>query len=155
MLQFPYQPVPLIGPPAPSLPAATTDHWRPFVPLTVIGPSGHFRFFNRALVDPGSDDTIFPLAIAGRLAVSLRADHGHRVRWRGQIYPLQFGDVELQMTDTITTFRWPAIIGFSDAPISYRILGYAGCLQFFDVTFRGDDHLVELEPNRSYPGNVH
>lgn len=154
MLQLPYQPVPLIGPPPPSLPATTTAHWRPFAPVTIIGPSGRSRYFNRALVDPGSDDTVFPMMIVGRLRVTLRPDIGHKLRWRGQLYELRFGDVELRMTDDATTYRWPATVGFSHAPIPYRILGYAGCLQFFDVTFRGDDRIVELEPNRSYPGTT-
>ena len=152
MLQFPYQPVPLIGTPPPSLPATTTAHWRPFVPMTIIAPSGRSRTFNRVLVDPGSDDTVFPMAIVSRLHVTLRPDTAHRLRWRGQLYELRFGDVDLQMTDDVTTYRWPATVGFSDAPIPYRILGYAGCLQFFDVTFRGDERFVELEPNRLYPG---
>jgi hypothetical protein len=154
MLQFPYQPVPIVGSPPPSLPTATTDHWRPFVPMSVIGPTGRSRYFNRALVDPGSDDTIFPIAIVRPLAVPLRPSTGHTLRWRGQVYQLRFGDVQLQMADDTTTYRWPATIAFSDAPIPYRLLGYAGCLQFFDATFRGADHTVELEPNRAYPGTT-
>ena len=63
MLQFPYQPVPLIGPSPPSLPPTATVHWRPFVPVTIIGTAGRSRYFKRGLVDPGSDDTVFPLAI--------------------------------------------------------------------------------------------
>lgn len=103
MLQFPYQPVPLVGPTPPSLAAKTTAHWRPFAPMTIIGPNGRSRYFNRALIDPGSDDTVFPIAIVGRIGVTLRPDVGHRLRWRGQLYELRFGDVELQMTDEITT----------------------------------------------------
>ena len=119
-----------------------------------MGPSGRSRYFNRTLVDPGSDDTGFPMVIVARLGVMLRPDTGHKLRWRGQLYELRFGDVELQRTDDATTDRWPATVGFSDAPIPYRILGYAGCLQYFDVTFCGDDRIVELDSNRSYPGTA-
>jgi hypothetical protein len=58
----------------------------------VIGPTGKRRFFPRAVLDPGADDTVFPLALAGLLGVALRADSGHALRWRGQGYPLRFGD---------------------------------------------------------------
>jgi hypothetical protein len=34
----------------------------------------------------------------------------------------------------------------------YPILGNCGCLQFFDARFRGEDRVVEIETNRSYPG---
>jgi hypothetical protein len=47
-----------------------------------------------------------------------------------------------------------AIVCFSNAPIPYRILGYAGCLQFFNVTFRGADRITEIEPNQSCPGMI-
>jgi len=40
MLRFPYLEEPLLGPPPPSLPAASTGRWRPLVPLTVHGPAG-------------------------------------------------------------------------------------------------------------------
>ena len=64
MLQFPYQSEPLIGPPPPSLPASALIRWRPLIPVTLIGPGGKRRPFTRALLDTGSDDTIFPMAAA-------------------------------------------------------------------------------------------
>jgi hypothetical protein len=131
MLQYPYQPVPLTGPAPPSLPATTQAHWRPFVPVTIRTSAGASRHFNRALVDPASDDTVFPLAIVRRLKVSLSADTSQKLRWRGQLYDIRYGQVELQIADDVTSYRWLASVAFSDAPIPYRILGCAGCLQFF------------------------
>ena len=84
----------------PSLRSTATAYWRPFAPVTIADPTGVSRHFKRALIDPGADDTVFPLEIP------------------------------------------------------YRILGNAGCLEFFDVTFRGADRLVELEPNGSYAGMI-
>lgn len=153
MLQFPYEPVPFTGTAPPSLPT-TTAHWRPFAPVTIIGPTGVSRHFKRALIDPGADDTVFPLDLVSVLHVSLRPDTGHRLRWRGQLYPLRFGQVALQLSESSTAYRWRAIVCFSNAPIPYRILGNAGCLEFFDVTFRGADRLTELEPNQSYAGTI-
>jgi hypothetical protein len=84
----------------------------------------------------------------------LRPDTVHRVRWRGQLHPLRFGDVELLLTDNGSTWRWPAVVGFSPAPLRYPILGQSGCLQFLNARFLGVDLVVELEANHSYPGTV-
>ena len=154
MLQYPYQPVPLVGAAPPSLPPTATARWRPFAPVTIIGPTGTSRHFRRALVDPGADDTVFPLQLVERLGVVLRPDASHKLRWRGQMYQLRYGDAELQLGDGDISYRWTTVVCFSDAPISYRILGYAGCLELFNVTFRGADQIVELEPNHSYPGTI-
>jgi hypothetical protein len=152
MLRFLYQDEPLTGPAPPSLPAGAQVRWRPLVPVTVIGPGGQLRDFGRAVVDPAADDTVFPLDTAWRIGVRLRPDTGHRVRWRGQLHPLRFGDVELLLTDNASVWRWPAVVGFSPAPLRYPILGQAGCLHFMDTRFLGADRWVDLETNRSYPG---
>ena len=142
MLRFPYRPE-LVG---------VALRWRPLTRVEIIAPLGRRRY--KALLDPGSDDTIFPLAIARRIGVTLRPETGETLRWRGQRYPLRFGNVDLELTDNIAVLRWPAIVGFSAAPIPYVLLGTRGCLQFFDVTFRGDNRIVEIEPNRAYPGTT-
>ena len=154
MLQFLYQDEPLTGPPPPSLPPGSTVRWRPLVPILIVGPTGKQRFFSRALLDPGADDTVFPLAIASLLSVTLRPPTGHGLRWRGQAHPLRFGDVEFELSDGNQVCRWPAVIALSQAPIQYPILGLSGMLQYFDATFLGDDRLVRLEANRSFPGTV-
>src|SRR5688500_5305391 len=97
MLQFPYQDEPLTGPIPPSLPASATQRSRPLLPVTLIGPSGRRRLFPRALLDPGADDTVFPLGLVGLIGVTLRPDSAHGLRWRGQGYALRFGDVELEL----------------------------------------------------------
>jgi hypothetical protein len=103
---------------------------------------------------PGADDTVFPLALAGILGVNLRTHIGHALRWRGQAYPLRFGDVELELSDGIQICRWPAVIGFSQTPLRYPILGLSGCLQYFDATYLGEDRFVQLEANRSFGGSI-
>ena len=106
------------------------------------------------MLDPGADDTVFPLAIAGLLGVALRADSGHGLRWRGQGYPLRFGDVALELSDGLQVWRWSVVVGLSQAPLRYPILGMCGCLQFVDARFLGETRIVELETNRSYPGTT-
>jgi hypothetical protein len=124
------------------------------VPVNILGPAGKRRFFPRAVLDPGADDTVFPLAVAGLLGVTLRADSGHAVRWRGQSYSLRFGSVELELSDGSQLWRWSAVVGLSQAPLRYPILGVCGCLQFFDARFLGQSQLVELETNPSYGGTT-
>src|SRR5262245_29869745 len=139
MLQFPYQAEPLGGPAPPSLPSTATTRWRPLIPVSILGPSGRHRFFPRALLDPGADDSVFPIALASLLSVRLLADSGHALRWRGQSHPLRFGHVDLELSAGSLVYHWSATIGFSAASIRYPILGLAGCLQFFDARFRGED----------------
>jgi hypothetical protein len=67
---------------------------------------------------------------------------------------MRFGDVELVLEDGTSVWRWPAIVGFSPAPIRYPILGTMDCLQFMDARFRGADRMVEVETNHTFPGAV-
>jgi hypothetical protein len=154
MLRFPYQDELLTGPAPPSLPSHATVRWRPLVPVEIFGASGLSRQFTRAVADPAADDTVFPLDTAQQIGSVLRPDTGHRIRWRGQLHPLRFGDVELVLEDGTGVWRWPAVVGFSPAQIRYPLLGTAGCLQFMDARFRGADLIVELETNRTFPGTV-
>jgi len=126
----------------------------PLILVEVAGPAGISRHDSRAVADPAADDTVFTLDTARRIGVVLRPDTGHRVRWRGQSHALRFGDVEPVLSDGVTTWRWPAVVGFSPAPLRYPILGTAGCLQFIEALFRGADQVVELATNRSYPGTI-
>jgi hypothetical protein len=106
------------------------------------------------VVDPAPDDTILPINIAARIGVRLRPPTGHGVRWRGQLHPLRFGDVEIVLRVANTIWRWRTVVGFSPVPLHYPILGRGGCLQFFDTRFLGVDLIVELETNPSYPGTI-
>jgi hypothetical protein len=124
------------------------------VPVTIFSPSGQSRRFRRALVDPGSDDTIFPIDVATLLGVVLRPDTGHRIRWRGQLHPLRFGDVVLEISDATSTLRWPTVVAFTAAQIRYPLLENAGCLEQLNVSFLGVDRIVEIDTNAAYKGIV-
>src|SRR5687767_8198746 len=129
MLRFPYLTEPVVRGSPPTLPPGSTVRWRPFVPVRIYGPTGRFRDYPRALLDTGADDTVIPLVAATALGVTLMPDGAFGLRWRGQPYPLRFGDVELELADASgSVWRWPATVGFSAAPIRYPILGNAGCL---------------------------
>jgi len=146
-LRFPYQPESLGVPPPPTLPPGAKDRWRPLIPVRLLGPTGLWWDFEQALLDPGADDTVFPIDFAAVLEVKLRPATKHGLRWRGQRYGLRFGGVSLQIGNAHTTWRWPALVAFSQAPLRYPILGNCGCLQFFNANFLGEDLEVELEKN--------
>jgi hypothetical protein len=124
---------------------------RPIVTVTLIGPSN--SAVERALLDTGADDTVFPERVAGLLGVDLTnapmrtltgiAGTGHQVR-----YAL----IRLRLTDGAESRDWPAWVGFTNAPLRYPALGFAGCLQFFTASFHGDLEEVELAVNRLYRG---
>ncbi len=157
ILRLPYQPVALdpTKPVPPSLPVGSKVRWRPLVRVLIIGPgTGRYKKFDKALVDSGADDTLFPIGTDRILGVRLRPETGHGHRWRGNWCPLRFGDVELELTDDLSFMRWPAIVGFSPAPMPYPFLGHCGCIQFLDAKFLDSDRVVEFEPNRLFRGTV-
>jgi len=82
------------------------------------------------------------------------SDTAISVRWRGRSYPLHFAQIELELDDTTgATLRWPAIVGFSAAPLPYDgLLGNYGCLTFMNATFRGEEQILELEPTSQFRG---
>lgn len=127
--------------------AITSDGCR-----AVIGPSGRWRDFRRAIVDSGADDTLFPADAANLIGASLMPGLGHSVLWRGTSYPLRFGRVELELSSSGIVYRWPAIVGFCSAPLPYPLLGSTGFLQYFNATFHGADQVLELDPIVSFPG---
>lgn len=152
MLRFPYLDEPLTGPPPPSLPTTVKVRWRPLVPVTVAGPAGGSFSFGRALVDPGADDTVFPLDVAHLLGIALKPPTAHAMRWRGQRFPVRYGAVDLELIDdTGTLLRWPAVVAFTNAAVRYPLLGVCGCMEFLNVRFFGADRIIEIEPNSSFP----
>jgi len=131
---------------------ASESDARPFVSVRIRGPVAARRL-KYALLDTGSQDTLFPAALAEPLGIVLGGEK-QTIRWRGQRYGVEFHVVELELTDGGTVWRWRARAGFTSAPLAYALLGQRGCLEFLDATFRGADQVAELEINRMFPGTV-
>jgi len=150
MLTFPYLDEPLTGPAPPSLPASAVVRWRPLVPVSILGPSGIVRDFGRAVLDPAADDTVFPLDTAVRLGAQLVPDTGHRIRWRGQMHPLRFGNVELLLTETGPygagrlwwgSPRLPFAIPFWDRPAVCNSWRHASSARTFGSSWKPTAHI--------------
>jgi len=124
---------------------------QPRVQIAVLGPGASVPLI--ALLDTGADDTIFPEDVAHRIGIDLT---NAPVRYLTGIgpsgYRVRYAQVLLRLTDGVEFREWPAWVGFTDAPLPIAALGFAGCLQFFTVTFHGDREQVELAVNSLYPG---
>ena len=108
----------------------------------------------RALPDSGADDTVFPDWIAAKIGIDLsnlpRVDLN--LATAGQTVSVRYAALTLRLTDGHESREWPAVVAFTSAHLNYALLGFAGCLQFFDANFQGAREQVELTTNALYPG---
>ena len=133
-------------------PSPTVPHgvlYRPEVMITVSGSRRAVTI--QALVDTGSDETVFPATLAESLGIELKyssagrasAVGGHRVR-------LVPGSATLLLMQGEEQCRWQTTVSFlevDDPEDEIALLGYSGFLEFFRVTFDSDTHEVTLTPN--------
>jgi hypothetical protein len=149
LMRFPYQRISIQSPAI-----ALGGRWvrpRPIIGVTIIGPSD--SRLRDGLLDTGSDDTVFPEHLAATLGLDLSSapigsmQTANRTRAR-----VRYAPVRLRITDGIEQREWPALVGFTPAPLRQPLLGFAGFLQFFTATFHGDREQVELTINSLYPG---
>jgi hypothetical protein len=131
--------------------AGRSDRPRTILPVSVVGPTG--SVMRDALLDTGSDETVFPESVAVRIGIDLvSAPLGGASGAAATRVPLRYAQVTLRIGDHYEQREWSALIGFTAAPLRYPLLGYAGFLQFFDSTFRGAREEVELTVNHLYAG---
>lgn len=127
---------------------------RPVVPIVVSGPLG-FRSYD-ACLDIGTDDTLFPKALATLLGIPLTQppNHGEAKPVGGQPITYPYGRLTLRLSDGIEAYEWQALVGFIDVPLIWPLLGIAGFFQFFDVQFLGQQQEVIVTANASFSGSV-
>jgi hypothetical protein len=123
----------------------------PLVTVSVIGPFG--TSVERARLDTAADDTVFPEPVAAAIGIDLTgAPTGEATAVSGAKIPVLYAQVTLRLTDGREYREWPAPVAFAAIPRLQSLLGFAGCLQFFDALFRGAREEVELTVNPLYPG---
>lgn len=149
-MRFPYVLIPT-GRLVPPL-GGRTVRPRPLVEVGVVGPVTTRA--RPALVDSGADDTVFHESLAAIIGVNLSNAPAlnMNVATAGGVVPVRYAPVMLRLTDGQEMREWPAVVAFTPARLVYPMLGFAGCLQFFDATFRGAAEVVELTANALYPG---
>jgi hypothetical protein len=121
------------------------------VDVTLVGPTGSKAV--TALLDTGADDTVFSEPVARSIGIDLSNAPQHTVTGVGSPpYVIAYAPVTLRLTDGKEYREWPVVVGFTSAGMAHPLLGFAGCLQFFDAVFRGEREEVELTVNGLYPG---
>jgi hypothetical protein len=124
---------------------------RPVVTVGVLGPTGSWT--GTALLDTGSDDTVFPEDVAALIGLDLTNAPTGSASGVGMVAaPIRYAEVRLRLTDGNEFREWPARVGFTPTPLKRGLLGFAGFFQFFTATFDGERELVELSVNSLYPG---
>jgi hypothetical protein len=128
-----------------------TNRPRALLDVALTGPTGIKP--STALLDTGADDTVFSEAVARAIGLDLSGAPCCSFTGVGSVpYTVRYSQVTLRATDGREFREWPARVGFTSIPMRYALLGFAGFLQFFTATFRGDREEVELEVNALYPG---
>jgi hypothetical protein len=128
--------------------------YRPEVAIDVVGPVATETI--QALVDTGSDETVFPVSLAN--AIGARLDHssaGRAAAVGGHAVELIPGSVILQIARDGEEFRWEAKVSFLETENpeeEVALLGYAGFLEFFRATFDSERHELELTANSMLQG---
>jgi hypothetical protein len=124
---------------------------RPLYDVTLVGPMG--TYLDAGLVDPGSDETIFPNLAAARAGIDLTIAPTGNIAGVGLgTVHLRYALVTLRIAGVNELREWRAWVGFTAAPLKRPVLGFAGFLQFFSAHFYGDREEFELEVNSLYPG---
>jgi hypothetical protein len=129
---------------------------RPEILLDVVGPTGTASVL--ALVDTGSDLTLLPRSVAGRIGVAINdTDHWPVGGFGGQVIEASPGDVDLEITWDGSSIRWKATIAFVNYPAGAEessILGHAGFFDFFRVLFDGPAKELEIHPAPDLGGTL-
>ena len=126
---------------------------RPEIPITIFGENGSVTCL--ALVDTGSDNTIFPKSVADYLDIRLEQDLGPSARsYAGHQVQLLSGIAQLQIETEDDRRKWSTPIcffEFDDPEEEAVVLGHSGFLEYFTATFDGKACVLSLEPNNELP----
>jgi hypothetical protein len=127
---------------------------RPLIAVRITGPSG--SRLRDGLLDTGADETILDPNVAPLIGIDLKQAVERDVFLIGRgIIRCRYAAVTLRITDAVAeTYEWDTVVGFAPFPLLRNLLGFAGCLQFFDANFRGAAEEVVLFPNAAFGGRI-
>lgn len=122
---------------------------RPLVEVIVAGETSWATLL--ALLDTGAELVVIHDSVARMIGAEFipeSAGTGRTVT--GEDFRYRFAAVTLELKSGEESWRWAAKVAVTKAPLQDAILGFAGCLQYFDAKFLGREYRVELEWNGSY-----
>jgi hypothetical protein len=119
----------------------------PIILVRFCGPARSYLI--RGLLDTGAAMTLVPRFYLTKLGLS----PGERLRLRAaaETFEILLGMLELELRSRRTIHRWPARVGFVHRADNVALLGHAGFLDYFSVTFDGLHKRVTLRPNGTFP----
>ena len=97
------------------------------------------------LLDTGADETYITKEMADALGIVASESFG--IESASGRMTASYATVHLEVSDDTEQYQWPSVIGVIDQPWSEAILGHAGFLRYFDVTFLGKSSEVILQRN--------
>lgn len=124
---------------------------RPIIAVTIIGPHG-LRLQTDALIDTGSDVTLFSSDVARRLMIDLTGIPALPVMTAvGPVATYQPFDLTLEIRRPPEVIRWTGRAGFLPRPMSLGILGTKGFFEFFDLNYSHRNRGVEITVSDPLP----
>ncbi len=119
----------------------------PIVLVRFAGPARSYLI--RGLLDTGAAMTLLPRFYLTKLGLS--PSERVRLRAAGGTIEIALGALELELRSARSVYRWPARVGFVHRADNVALLGHAGFLDYFSVTFDGLHKRVTMRPNGTFP----
>ena len=125
---------------------------RPVVPLTLETIDGATRIIVDALIDTGSDITLFSADVATLLGINLGSDGNKPVTsalgtgdsyWPAELF--------LELRRFPELLRWKATVGFLPRQMAYGLLGTKGFFEFFRLRYDARQNILDIEPGGPLP----
>ena len=118
---------------------------RPIVPVRLLGPNRRWSTID-ALIDTGSDITLFPERLAERLGVNLTGiAEVPLISALGTIATYRAVELTLELRRFPDTMRWQGVVGFLPRHMTYGLLGTRGVFEFFDVQYSACRRFTEIQ----------
>lgn len=117
---------------------------RPIIAVTIHGPHC-LSLQTDALIDTGSDVTLFSIDVAHRLKIDLTGIPSLPVMTAvGPVATYQPFELTLEIRRPPDIIRWTGRAGFLPRPMSLGILGTKGFFEFFDLNYSASRRRVEI-----------
>jgi len=108
----------------------------------------------RGLLDTGASMTLAPRFYFQKLGMSVAQSERVRLRTASGTVNVLLGALDLEVRLGSSSYRWSAQVGFVPRADNLALLGHAGFLDHFSVTFDGLRKRVTLKPNGTFPAPI-
>jgi len=98
--------------------------------------------------------TLAPRFYFQKLGMSVAQSERVRLRTASGTVNVLLGALDLEVRLGSSSYRWSAQVGFVPRADNLALLGHAGFLDYFSVTFDGLRKRVTLKPNGTFPAPI-